>query len=184
MELIKFENDKKRYKPLLNMISKESSYTRQCQKKVFCVNGRLVKPPCFEPTFLFIISPHKVALIHLEYSVTQKICYFSKAQMNLLVSSVWLQISILVKNIRCKDDKHLSAKSPGPIWFNQFQIKSQIPKITYTCVENFTTVLQLADNAPDILNHDIMALRMKGKLKIKIRAIEKVVVQRHSLYHY
>lgn len=110
MELIKFENDKKRYKPLLNMISKESSYTRQCQKKAFCVNGRLVKPPCFEPTFLFIISPHKVALIHLEYSITQKICYFSKAQMNLLVSSVWLQISILVKNIRCKDDKHFICK--------------------------------------------------------------------------
>lgn len=111
MELIKFENDKKRYKPLLNMISKESSCTRQCQKKVFCVNGRLVKPPCFEPTSLFIISPHKVALIHLEYSITQKICYFSKAQMNLLsVSSVWLQISILVKNIRCKDDKHFICK--------------------------------------------------------------------------
>ena len=52
------------------------------------------------------------------------------------------------------------------------------------CVENFTTVLQLADNAPDILNHDIMASLMKGKLKIKIRVIEKVVVQRHSLYHY
>lgn len=110
MELIKFENDKKRYKPLLNMISKESSYTRQCQKKVFCVNGRLVEPPCFEPAFLFIISPHKVALIHLECSITQKICYFSKAQMNLLVSSVWLQISILVKNIRCKDDKHFICK--------------------------------------------------------------------------